>query len=218
MPTTTNFGWTTPADTDLVSQGASAIRTLGSAIDTSMAKLKDGAAGKVLAKASATDMDFTWVNSGWITLSTTAVVAGNNSTTTAAFSTDYSDLRIIIKDLTATSSGTLTIYAGSGGTIDTGSTYHLGSSTGGNSGAVILGTATIGSSNPTQAIIEIPNYADTVPDVKFMTVRAMRNDGSANSGLISVGWRAGANAMDIFRITTATSSYAAGSIIVQARY
>jgi hypothetical protein len=35
MATTTNFGWTTPNDTDLVKNGANAIRTLGSAIDTS---------------------------------------------------------------------------------------------------------------------------------------------------------------------------------------
>jgi hypothetical protein len=34
MPTTTNFGWTIPADTDLVKDGAAAIRTLGNAIDT----------------------------------------------------------------------------------------------------------------------------------------------------------------------------------------
>ena len=34
MPTTTNYGWTTPADTDLVKDGASAIRTLGTSIDT----------------------------------------------------------------------------------------------------------------------------------------------------------------------------------------
>lgn len=36
MPTTTNYGWTTPADTDLVKDGASAIRTLGSAIDSTL--------------------------------------------------------------------------------------------------------------------------------------------------------------------------------------
>jgi hypothetical protein len=33
MATTTNFGWTTPNDSDPFKQGASAIRTLGSAID-----------------------------------------------------------------------------------------------------------------------------------------------------------------------------------------
>ena len=61
MPTTTNFGWTTPADTDLVKDGALAIRTLGNGIDTSMADLKGGTTGQVLSKASNTDMDFTWV-------------------------------------------------------------------------------------------------------------------------------------------------------------
>ena len=34
MATTTNYSWTTPDDTDLVKDGASAIRTLGSSIDT----------------------------------------------------------------------------------------------------------------------------------------------------------------------------------------
>ena len=34
MATTTNYGWPTPNDTDLVKNGANAIRTLGSAIDT----------------------------------------------------------------------------------------------------------------------------------------------------------------------------------------
>ena len=36
MATTTNYGWTTPNDTDLVKDGAAAIRTLGSAIDTTV--------------------------------------------------------------------------------------------------------------------------------------------------------------------------------------
>jgi hypothetical protein len=61
MPTTTNFGWTTPADTDLVKDGALAIRTLGNGIDTSMVDLKGGTTGQILSKTSNTDMDFTWV-------------------------------------------------------------------------------------------------------------------------------------------------------------
>jgi hypothetical protein len=60
MPTTSNFGWTTPADTDLVKDGASAIRTLGNGIDTSLVDLKGGTTGQVLSKASNTDLDFTW--------------------------------------------------------------------------------------------------------------------------------------------------------------
>ena len=59
--TTSNFGWTIPSDTDLVKDGASAMRTLGNGIDSSMADLKGGTTGQVLSKASGTDMDFTWV-------------------------------------------------------------------------------------------------------------------------------------------------------------
>jgi hypothetical protein len=61
MPTTTNFGWTTPADTDLVKDGAAAIRTLAGNIDTSLVDLKGGTTGQVLSKNSNTDLDYTWV-------------------------------------------------------------------------------------------------------------------------------------------------------------
>jgi hypothetical protein len=60
MANTTNFNWETPDDTDLVKDGAAAIRTLGSAIDTSLVDLKGGTTGQVLAKNSNTDMDFVW--------------------------------------------------------------------------------------------------------------------------------------------------------------
>lgn len=70
MPTTTtNFGWTVPADTDLVKDGAAAIRTALGGVDTSMVDLKGGTTGQVLAKASNTDMDFTWTEQDDTTLS-----------------------------------------------------------------------------------------------------------------------------------------------------
>jgi len=61
MANTTAFGWDTPDDTDLVKDGAAAIRTLGNSIDTSMSELKGGTTGQVLSKTSNTDMDFTWI-------------------------------------------------------------------------------------------------------------------------------------------------------------
>lgn len=60
MANTTNFGWETPDDTDLVKDGAAAMRTLGNSIDASFVDLKGGTTGQVLAKASNTDLDFTW--------------------------------------------------------------------------------------------------------------------------------------------------------------
>jgi hypothetical protein len=44
----------------LVKDGAVAIETLGDSIDASLLDLKGGTTGQVLAKASGTDMDFTW--------------------------------------------------------------------------------------------------------------------------------------------------------------
>ena len=61
MATTTNFGWETPDDTDLVKDGAAAIRTALGGVDTSFIDLKGGTTGQILSKASNTDLDYTWV-------------------------------------------------------------------------------------------------------------------------------------------------------------
>jgi hypothetical protein len=90
MATTTNFGWTTPNDTDLVKDGAAAIRTLGSSIDTSFVDLKGGTTGQLLTKASATDLDFSWATpaGGGKVLQ---VVNATYSTTTTSTSSTYAD-------------------------------------------------------------------------------------------------------------------------------
>jgi hypothetical protein len=62
MATSPNFGWLEPDNTDLVKNGALAIRTLGDAIDASLVDLKGGTTDQVLAKNSNTDMDFKWVS------------------------------------------------------------------------------------------------------------------------------------------------------------
>jgi hypothetical protein len=61
MASTPNFNWATPDNTGLVKNGALDIRTLGNAIDASLVDLKGGTTGQVLAKATNTDMDFSWV-------------------------------------------------------------------------------------------------------------------------------------------------------------
>ena len=59
--TTPNFGWPVPTSTDLVKDGATAIEALGDGIDASLLDLKGGTTGQVLAKASNTDLDYSWV-------------------------------------------------------------------------------------------------------------------------------------------------------------
>lgn len=51
MATTTNYSWTTPDDTDLVKDGASAIRSLGTAIDTTVFNNASAAIAKTIVDA-----------------------------------------------------------------------------------------------------------------------------------------------------------------------
>lgn len=89
--TTTNYGWTIPSDTDLVTNGASAMRTLGQGIDTSLVGLKGGTTGQILSKTSGTDMAFTWITNdvGDISaVTTTAPLQGGASSGAVALTVD----------------------------------------------------------------------------------------------------------------------------------
>lgn len=92
MANTTNFGWETPDDTDLVKDGAAAMRTLGNAIDTSFVDLKGGTTGQILSKASNTDLDYTWITNdvGDITAVTAGTgLSGGGSSGAVTVSFDY---------------------------------------------------------------------------------------------------------------------------------
>jgi hypothetical protein len=58
---TTPFSWQMPISTDLVTDLPADFEVFGQAVATSMADLLGGTTGQVLAKASNTNMDFTWV-------------------------------------------------------------------------------------------------------------------------------------------------------------
>lgn len=139
MPTTTNFGWTTPADTDLVKDGAAAIRTLGSNIDTSLVDLKGGTTGQYLQKNSGTDLDYVWadVSAGGMTLLSTTSLSGT-SVTISSISQSYNNLVIFIEGMTcgsnfvpriapnaSTNITTYSIFASSSGSLSNSSSTYL---------------------------------------------------------------------------------------------
>jgi hypothetical protein len=118
MPTTTNFGWTTPADTDLVKDGAAAIRTLGSGIDTSFVDLKGGTTGQVLSKATNTDLDFTWTTAGSSFVGASVTDSSNQSVTqyvSTAVTWTSEDFDTNTFHSTSTNTSRMTIPSGKGG-------------------------------------------------------------------------------------------------------
>ena len=109
MATTTNYGWTTPDDTALVKDGASAIRTLGTSVDTTTKNLNpETTLGDIAYRSSTANTNTRLplgtanqvlaVNSGatapeWKTLS--AIPANNGAEINTAentTSTSYTDL------------------------------------------------------------------------------------------------------------------------------
>lgn len=115
MATTTNYGWTTPNDTDLVKDGASAIRTLGSSIDTTTKALNPsttlgdieyrsstantntrlgiGTSGQVLAVSSGVPA-WTTISSGGMTLISETVASANSSISLSSIPQTYKKLRL----------------------------------------------------------------------------------------------------------------------------
>lgn len=142
MANTTNFNWETPDDTDLVKDGALAIRTLGNSIDTSFVDLKGGTTGQVLSKASNTDLDYTWIAVDPLTI---LDAKGDLITATAADTPARLAVGTNGYVLTAdsTTSTGLKWAAASGGTFNTGYAYTSGaeSSTSTSYGALTTATS-----------------------------------------------------------------------------
>jgi hypothetical protein len=103
MATTTNYGWTTPDDTALVKDGASAIRTLGTAIDTTTFNNAAAAIAKTIVDAKGDIIAATAAD----TVSRLAV--GANDTVLTADSTAATGL----KWATPTSGGMTQLASGS---------------------------------------------------------------------------------------------------------
>jgi hypothetical protein len=125
MATTTNYGWTTPDDTDLVKNGADAIRVLGASIDTSM----NTALGTKKA--------------GMVLLNTTSFSAVASQSFNNVFSATYKDYVIVGNLAQSVATANLTIRLRVGGTDNTTSDYAHGTIISATTGTV---TSTITSS------------------------------------------------------------------------
>lgn len=137
MATTTNYGWETPDDTDLVKDGASAIRTLGSSIDTTLkaqidaqipdsifdakgdllsataadtpARLAVGTNGQYLKANSATSTGLEWadVSAGGMTLIQETTASALSSLSFTSIPSTYTDLVLVWQGVYHSASSTL---------------------------------------------------------------------------------------------------------------
>lgn len=123
--TTPNYGWTVPTSTDLVKNGATAIETLGDAIDASLVDLRGGTTGQILKKASNTQMDFEWGAAGGLVLisSTNFSAASSVSLPANTFSTTYTNYRIVFESKTASGAGNIGARMRASGTDTTSANY-----------------------------------------------------------------------------------------------
>lgn len=167
MPTTSNFGWTTPADTDLVKDGALAIRTLGNGIDTSFVDLKGGTTGQILSKASNTDLDYTWINNdqGDITGITagTGISGGGTSGTVTITNSMATEITAAGDIIVGTGSGTFdNLPIGTTGQVLTADTtvspYKVKWATASGGGKVLQ---VVQGTTSTQTTIATTTYTDT---------------------------------------------------------
>ena len=78
---TTPFNWQMPTNTDLVTDLPADFEVFGQAVATSMGDLLGGTTGQILAKATNTDMDFTWITNDQGDL--TAITAGTGISVTS---------------------------------------------------------------------------------------------------------------------------------------
>ena len=202
MATTTNYGWTTPDDTALVKDGAAAIRTLGSSVDTTTkalnpsttlgdieyrsstantnTRLPIGTSGQYLTVSGGVPA---WgdVSAGGMTLISTTTLSGATTTLTSIPQT-YNNLFILIKNPYASIGGRiLRIKPNSTGALAD-YTYNSFQSAAESSFGVTAGELTSVAamqtvSDPTRNnfALTIFNYADTVVGKTFSMVGSLAN-------------------------------------------
>jgi hypothetical protein len=240
MATTTNYGWTTPDDTDLVKDGAAAIRTLGSSIDTSFVAdegdlllggasdifepLAIGAADTVLTSNGTTASWAAPAAGGGLTLLSTTTLSGA-STTISSISGTYKNLEIHIFGVTNdTATGVFTVEPNSLNTItgsvsvvggaSTAQTSQTTSSTLKLSISNNLGLSTLRTSADNFWIFTIANYSDATNKKGYSAIGgyAMGDFSSLPSGFLGGGFINTTSAIDALKFANTGGNFSAGTV------
>lgn len=202
MATTTNYGWTTPNDSDPFRNGASAIRTLGSAVDTTLYTALGGAyPGLRLVKSQT-------IGSGVSSVSVTG-----------AFSSTYENYFITVTGMTASLGGGagLFTFEDSGGNPLTAGNYYsthystmatgttVAAASGNNVGSMECGSLSSTSKNYFGFFVYGPNTVD----YKRVTYQSADTSYTRNGG----GYCSNATQFTRFRISNGAGGTLTGGTI-----
>jgi hypothetical protein len=242
MATTTNYGWTTPNDTDLVKDGAAAIRTLGSSVDTTTkalnpsttlgdveyrsatantnTRLPIGTTGQVLTVTGGVPAWET-ISAGGMTLLSTTTLSGA-STTISSISGSYTDLQIVIQDaFNATDAQETYIRFNS----DTGSNYinwgysrttsSILNGAEGPTDRTQIGWSTTSTSNSDKltGIITISNYIST-GSKSFTYVAGSKSNAGDLRYRGGIGKYIGGSAISSFTLYPFTGNWSGGTVLI----
>jgi hypothetical protein len=163
---TTNYSWPIPQSTDLVSQGATAIASLGSAIDTTVAAQ----------------------TSGLVLLDTTTFSAVGSVSVSNKLTATYANYLIEFQGLSSASAQALTLRLRANVTDDSSSNYYYGNVTIASSGAgssTAKGDPTtswnIGTSGTNQTGINIHLYSPQISAYTAFTTQSASMDNTNES-------------------------------------
>jgi len=242
MATTTNYSWTTPDDTGLVKDGASAIRTLGTAIDTTTKNLNPsttlgdieyrsssantntrlgiGTTGQVLTVSGGVPA-WTTASSGGMTLLSTTTLSGS-STSITSISGSYTNLLILINDAYASGSS---ITVNTRFNTDTGNNYSSGgyfledntnypfNDNPTNQITVMQTTSSTTALNKSSVAINVYNYTSTGNKFVNATSTTKLAAGSRQT-ILSAGHYGGASAISSIQFTLASGTWSGGTVLV----
>jgi hypothetical protein len=208
--TTPNFGWSVPTSTDLVKDGATAIETLGDAIDASLVDLKGGTTGQALTKNSATDMDFVWATpaAGGMTSIASGSLSGAG-VTLSSISSSYKDLVLIVRDWYPSVNNRQTAIQFNS---DTGSNYF--SEAGALLSEIRTGTNQAASNGNAFSSFYIYDYADATHAKSVVTVSNSVTSTPENNVALQTGYWTNSNAITSITLKLNADNFSGGTYIL----
>jgi hypothetical protein len=236
MATTTNYGWTTPDDTALVKDGAAAIRTLGSSVDTTTKNLNPsttlgdieyrsstanvntrlgiGSTGNLLTVAGGVPTWAAPAAPGGLTLLQTVTLSGT-STTTSSFSTSYKNLVLQFYGVTTTINGQIGIRVNSNTGNNYGDAYLSDADTSFtiNAGASYFRMLdyNVSGTNYSSGKIEFPEYANTSATTKSAIVHQTNIDARRT---FNIAYIKETTAISTLTFLTATAATMGGTVLI----